>query len=205
MQQNCIKRWFWLSYFGMIWSENAGFHTLVLGNQPHPFGFFDGLRSAAYLKLFEQARAMCLDGVERNKQFSRNFIIAHALGHQLQHLEFAFADAERLALGLVEHKIGRQDGFLFDDNRLGLGQFDGEPHAKCRKNHRDGTGIDLESVAENDVPQFEPAQHKKQYGQRQSVVKGRFVSGKWHRNFGFAYPNIKTTIGCCELFLHLRL
>ena len=60
--------------------------------QSHPSGKIDSLGSAFHLQLAEQVVSMGLHRADGQKKFVGNFLVAHALGHEVKHFKLPAAN-----------------------------------------------------------------------------------------------------------------
>src|SRR5882762_1709282 len=103
---------------------------------------------------------MGLDGVLADVELAGDLAVAHALGYQLQDLEFAAGDAEVRAFFLVGGEWGSRwnPNFLDDDALPGFGDLEAQPDAENGEDRRGQSTVDFKGVLDDQEAILGPLQ-----------------------------------------------
>src|SRR5688500_330193 len=116
---------------------------------------------------------MSLNSVFTDKQFLRDFTIAHSLSDQLEDFEFAFGDSEVFQpLFVQSERHRRRRHFLYNDNFLLTRQFQPQPDPDTGQQHRNYSAVDLDRVLHDEKTKLDQLEHDDQYAGAKAVDEG---------------------------------
>src|SRR5688572_20848077 len=119
---------------------------IQLGDQPELLSQLHRLGPPMCAELFEQSARVRFDGVLAYVSPLGDLLVAEAFGNELQNLELARRDAQRVDLALVTHEVdGCRDHDFADDHGLGMPrELEAEPDSQGRKHRGDQPAVDLD-------------------------------------------------------------
>lgn len=147
----------------------TGNHTKVSGDKKQLFALLDCLCAASDVELGKEVGGVGLYGVDRHEKLVGDLLVGESLGHELQNLVFAFADAEFLEAGGVKLKVGDRyvDGLSFC-------KLEARPDAEAGEDYGEDARVEFDGEVADDITVLEKLESEDQCCQGETVEDYRF-------------------------------
>jgi hypothetical protein len=146
-------------------------HTKASGDQKQFLAFLNGLGAPPDIEFRKEVGAVGFDGVDGDEQLVGDLLVAETSGHELEDLEFPFADAELFEAQRIGLEIGDRNGNL---NGFFPRELEPCPGANSGENEGEDAGVEFHGKVADKITVLQELEDKDQGCQGEAVEENCF-------------------------------